>query len=167
MKKALKYAGQAAVFVLIAVLIGYFANGPAYTRVPPDEALIKFSFAHAATRVGECRRLSREELAKLAPNMRKPTVCPRERLPVTVELEVDGKILYLDELPPTGLSGDGASRTYRRIVLPAGRHMVVARLRDTDRKEGFDHVAEKEVGLAPGQSLAIDFNSQNRRFTFE
>jgi hypothetical protein len=167
MNKALKYGGQAAVYLLIAVLIGYFANAPTYTRVPPDSALIKLSFAHAATRVGECRRLSREELAKLAPNMRKPTQCPRERLPVTVEMEVNGKIVYLDELPPTGLSGDGASRTYRRIVLPAGRHTLVGRMRDTDRTEGFDHVTEKEVELVAGQSLAIDFDSQNRTFTFE
>jgi hypothetical protein len=40
-------------------------------------------------------------------------------------------------------------------------------MRDTDRTEGFDHVTEKEVELAAGQSLAIDFDSQNRTFTFE
>jgi hypothetical protein len=40
-------------------------------------------------------------------------------------------------------------------------------MRDTDRTEGFDHVTEKEVELVAGQSLAIDFDSQNRTFTFE
>ncbi len=167
MTRVVRYAGQALVYALIAAVIGYFANAPAYSRVPPGQALIKLSFAHGAQKAGECRRLSREELERLPPNMRRPVVCPRERLPVTVELEIDGEVLYAATLPPTGLSGDGPSRTYRRFVLPPGDYRVVARLRDTARTEGFDYETEREIRLEAGQSLAIDFDAFGGRFRFE
>ncbi|MBK8907054.1 MAG: hypothetical protein IPM60_03880 [Rhodospirillales bacterium] len=159
--------GQAVVYALIAAFIGVFANWPAYTRVPPDLALVKLSVAHAAQKKDECRRLTPEELEKLPPNMRKATVCGRERLPVTVELEADGETIYIDTVEPTGLSNDGPSRAYERFVLPPGRHMIVAKLRDTDRQEGYDYITEKEVTLTAGQSLAIDFDGGHGGFRIE
>ena len=167
MNQVVRYLGQGAFYAAIAVLLGYFANAPSYSRVPEGHALIKLSFAHGAVRKGECRRLTREELEKLAPNMRKPMVCPRERLPVTVEFDLDGETVYSDVLPPTGLSGDGPSRTYQRFVVPAGSYRLVARLRDTDRSEGFDYVKEADVDLAEGQSIAIDFNAVSGGFNIE
>jgi hypothetical protein len=167
MNKALKYLGQAVFYVAIGILIGYFANAPSYSRVPEDDALIKLSFSHGAGHKGECRRRTREELEKLAPNMRKALDCPRERLPVVVEFDLDGKTVYSDLLPPTGLSGDGPARAYERFVVPAGSHRLVARLRDSDRAEGFDYVTEAEVDLAEGQSLAIDFNAVSGGFKIE
>ena len=167
MNQALKYVGQGVFYVAIAALIGYFANAPSYSRVPPDHALIKLSFTHGGVHKGECRRRTAEELAKLAPNMRKPMDCPRERLPVTVELDLDGKMVYAGVLPPTGLSGDGPSRTYQRFVVPPGPHRLIGRLRDTVRAEGFDYVMEREVDLAPGQSLSIDFDAVTGGFKIE
>ncbi len=167
MNQALKYLGQGVFYVAIAALIGYFANAPSYSRVPADHALIRLSFSHGAGQKGECRRRTREELAKLAPNMRKLMDCPRERLPVVVEFDLDGETVYSDVLPPTGLSGDGPARAYERFVVRAGSHHLVARLRDTDRAEGFDYVTEAEVDLAEGQSLAIDFNAVSGGFKIE
>jgi hypothetical protein len=99
--------------------------------------------------------------------MRKAVECPRERLPVTVELDLDGEPLYAETLPPTGLSGDGPSRAYQRFVVPPGRHRLVARMRDTARTEGFDHIHETDIDLRPGQSLAIDFNPVAGTFILE
>jgi hypothetical protein len=45
----------------------------------PEEALIKLSFVHHGQRVAECRPYTADELAKLAPNMRAPLKCGRER----------------------------------------------------------------------------------------
>jgi hypothetical protein len=167
MNQALKYVGQGVFYVAIAALIGYFANAPSYSRVPPDHALIKLSFTHGAEHRGDCRRRTAEELAKLAPNMRKPMDCPRERLPVTVELDIDGKTVYTGILPPTGLSGDGPSRTDQRFVVQAGPHRLGARLRDSVRAEGFDYVMERDVDLAAGQSLSIDFDAVSGGFKIE
>ena len=165
MAKPLGYLGQAAVYLLLALGIGYFSDRPAHTHFPPDMALIKLSFAHGA-RKEDCRRRTDEELAKLPPNMRRPMVCARERLPVGVELLLDGEPLYQAVLPPTGLAGDGPSRAYQRFPVPPGRHELTARLRDTDRAEGFDYERTVVVDLAPAQSLAIDFRGEMGGFIF-
>jgi hypothetical protein len=154
-----RYLAQAAVYGLLAAFIGYFANHPAYTHFPPDRALIKLSFSHGAQRKAECRRLSPEELARLAPNMRKPVQCERERLPVAVELTVDGATLYRASVPPSGLTGDGPARMYRRFAVAPGTHVVTMRLRDTARAEGYDYERSGTVELAAGQSFAIDFRT--------
>ena len=165
MARLLHYGGQAAAYLLLALAIGYFSNRPAYTHFPPDRALIKLSFAHGAKKE-ECRRRTPEELARLAPNMRRPMACSRERLPVTVELLLDGAPLYQAVLPPTGLAGDGPSRAYQRFAVPSGRHELSTRLRDSDRPEGFDYERTAVVELAPGQSLAIDFRPEMGGFVF-
>ena len=167
MIKAMRLMAQIAVYGGFAALIGYFSDSPAYTNFSGDKAVIVLSFAHGAKHKGECQRLSREELQKLAPNMRKPTSCPRERLPVVVKLDLDGTEIFHASLPPTGLAGDGPSRAYRRFVVPAGRHTVVARLRDTKRKTGFDYSATKTIELRPSQSLAVDFRADVGGFIFE
>lgn len=165
MAKPLGYLGQALVYGLLALGIGYCSDRPAHTHFPPDMALIKLSFAHGA-RKEECRPRTAEELAKLSPNMRRPMVCARERLPVAVELLLNDQPLYQAVLPPTGLAGDGPSRVYQRFAVPPGRHELTARLRDTDRAEGFDYERTVVVELAPAQSLAIDFRSEMGGFIF-
>ena len=159
MARPLAYVGQGAAYLLLALGIGYFSDRPAYTHFPPEMALIKLSFAHGAKKE-ECRRRTSEELASLPPNMRRPLACSRERLPVTVELLLDGAPLYRAVLPPTGLAGDGPSRAYQRFPVPAGRHELVARLRDSDRSEGFDYERTAVLEFAPAQSLAIDFRAE-------
>jgi len=65
---------------------------------------------------------------------------------------------------PTGLHGDGSSTAYAHFVVEAGRHHLLARLRDTPRESGFDHVGEWEIELAPSQSLVIDFRPESGGF---
>lgn len=147
-------------FILLLLLTGGVAalSSQPRTRVLPDEAAaLTITFTHSADRTTECRRLSPEELAKLPPNMRRPTECPRGRLPVVFELDLNGVPLLHTSLPPTGLSGDGPSQIYRRFALPAGDYTIVARLRDTRRAAGFDHETTQQVHLAPGQNLVVDF----------
>lgn len=163
MAEPLRYLGQGGFYLLLALGLGYCSTHPAYTHFPPDRALIKLSLTHGAKKE-ECRRRTPEELAKLAPNMRRPMECTRERLPVTVELLMDGRPLYQATLPPTGLAGDGPSRVYERFAVPPGRHELTARLRDTDRQEGFDYERTMAVDLKPEQSLAIDFRPETGGF---
>lgn len=165
MVSALRYVGQGAAYLLLALGIGFLSDSPAYTHFPPDMALIKLSLAHGA-RKEKCRRRTPEELAKLPPNMRRPLDCARERLPVTVELLLDGKALYHAALPPTGLAGDGPSRTYQRFAVPPGPHELVVRLRDSGREDGFDYERTATLELKPAQSLAIDFRAEMGGFVF-
>lgn len=166
MTGALRYAGQAAIYVAIAVLIGYFSAAPAYRHLPADHAQIKLGFAHGGAPKGGCRERDAAELEKLAPNMRKKLDCPRERVAVLVEVEIDGEMVFREALPPTGLRGDGPSKVYAEFEVPAGRHTIAARLRDSNRETGFDYERRTAVTLAPAQSFAIDFDPTGG-FNFE
>src|SRR5512139_1320136 len=144
----LSYPLQAVCYGAFMAVVGYFATSPAYVHLPADEALVKLSFQHAGQRKEACRERSAEELAKLAPNMRVAQVCPRERSPVAVEIEMDGKPLFSVVAPPSGLSRDGASTVYRRIAIPAGAHRFVAKMKDSVDGD-FNAVADRAIDLAP------------------
>jgi hypothetical protein len=156
LKQALRFVFQLALYVPLMVLIGYFSVNPKFTVVPEGEALLRLSIVHAAERKEQCRERTPEELAKLAPNMRAPLDCPRERSPLLVELELDGALVYRREAQPAGLKKDGAAAVYHRMNVPAGKHRIVARLRDRPG-EAFNYVREATLELAPGASVVIDF----------
>ena len=84
------WVGQVALYGLFALAIGVFSQWPRYHHLEPDQALVKVSFTRVGKPVGDCRALSAEELAKLPPNMREPMLCPRERSPTTVQVDIDG-----------------------------------------------------------------------------
>ena len=158
--------GQGALYAAFVLLIGYFATMPVYTHMDPGAAAITLSFGHAGERKTPCRRLTAEEIAALPANMRRPMDCPRERVPLLVELLIDGETLYSAFLPPSGLAGDGTSTAYERFVVAPGRHVVTARLRDSRREEGFDYEHEGIVELVAGQNLVIDFRADTGGFRF-
>ena len=161
-----QYIGQAVAYALFAVVIGYFATQPSYTYLEPGKAQIKLSFGHAGEHTTDCRRLSQEELNQLAPNMRRPLDCPRGRLPVLIELELDGELLYSAALPPSGIAGDGVSTAYKTFAVDPGEHRLVARLRDSNRSEGFDHEKASRITLSPQQNFVIDFHPSRDGFLF-
>lgn len=159
--------GQVLLYALFAVVIGVFSRWPSYRPLAPDQAMIKLSFSHHGKPVSECRQASAAELAKLPPNMRAPVRCPRERSPVTVELDVDGVASYRHVAMPSGLSSDGASAVYHRLQLPAGSHRIAVRLNDDTRTPGFGHVREATIVLKPAQILVIDFDDEKGGITLQ
>ena len=166
MASIVQYIGQAVAYALFAVVIGYFATQPSYTYLEPGKAQIKLSFGHAGDHTTDCRRLSQEELNQLAPNMRRPLDCPRGRLPVLIELELDGELLYRAELPPSGLAGDGVSTAYKTFAVDPGQHQLVARLRDSNRTAGFDYEKASGITLSPQQNFVVDFHPSRGGFLF-
>ena len=164
--RAVQYLGQTIAYVLFAAVVGYFATSPAYTHLDPGKAVIKMNFSHAGQHKVECRQLTQEELNQLAPNMRRLQDCPRERVPLLVELELDGEIIYRRALSPSGLAGDGASTAYEKFAVDPGRHHLVARLRDSRRREGFDYSRVEDIMLLPQQNFVIDFRPELGGFLF-
>jgi len=162
----LQLLGQFAALTTLAAFAAAFSNTPAYRQIPADMGVIKFSFSHQADRSQECRRRTPEELAKLPPNMRRPMDCPRARRSLFAELTIDGQVVFSEELPPSGLAKDGPSQVYRRFAVPAGKHTITARLRDTPRMAGFDHERTETVTVTPGQSLALDFRPEHGGFVW-
>ena len=143
MKRSLRYVAQAALYAAFVAVIGYFSNSPAYQHLPPNDALLKLSLSHAGARKEACPQRSAEELANLAPNMRAPSVCPRERASVVAA--------------PSGFAKDGASTIYRRLPIAAGAHRITARLSDTP--DGvFNYTRDATLDLSAGRVVVVDFD---------
>lgn len=157
-------AAQVILYSAFAVMLGYFSVSPTYTRINPDFGVIKLSFSHAGQPETECRRRTQAQLDELAPNMRRAMDCPRRRVPLLVELDLDGERIYRAFLPPSGLSGDGASTIYKGFPVPAGEYTVMVRLRDSRREEGFDWRMERMIRILPRQNLVIDFRAETGGF---
>jgi hypothetical protein len=166
MSETLRLLGQGLFYAAVAAFVGYFSQNPAWTAFPPDRAQILVSFAHGAERREACRRLTPAEIAKLPPSERRPNTCERERLPVHLVIEIDGGVVFDALLPPTGIWQDGPSRAYEKFAVPPGRHRILLKLEDRGRKDAFAWVAEREVELAPGRKLAVDFKADEGGFLF-
>ena len=138
---------------------------PGSSTVTRDMSVVRLSFIHAAERKEPCRERTPAELAKLPPNMRAKLDCPRERAVLLVELEIDGELALRREVPPAGVQRDGNATVYHRLPVPAGRHRIVARLRDRPG-EGFNYEREQTLDLAPGDALLIDFSREKGGFVF-
>lgn len=164
---AMAWIGQALLYGVFALLIGVFSSWPPYRYLEPDQALIKLSFNHQGKLVADCRDVSAEEQAKVQPTMRRTKICPRERSPITVELELDGATVLRTVAEPSGLSRDGASTTYHRMQVPAGTHQLVVRLKDDVRSPGFDYQHRASVTLKPAQILVIDFDPNQGGITLQ
>jgi hypothetical protein len=162
----LRLAGQFVVIAALFAAVATFADWPAYRQFPRGSAIVILTFVHGADRKAECRRLTSQEIEKLAPNMRRVQDCPRGRRPIYVELDLGGRTAFHESLPPTGIAGDGPSRVYQRFVVPAGKYDIAVRMRDTPRVDGFDHVREEAVTLVPDQTFVIDFRPERGEFIF-
>lgn len=165
MKRWRSWLGQAVLYAAFAGFIGVFSHWPPYQALPPGQAVVKVSFIHHGQRVQPCRPYTPEELAQLAPNMRTPLKCGRERAPVEIEVDVDGATVYRRVALPSGLSRDGASSVYHRLAVAAGEHRIHVRLKDSTAA-GFGHVREATLRLHAGQVLVIDFDPQKGGITF-
>ena len=160
MNRAFNWIGQALLYSCFALAIGVFSRWPVYHPLEPGHALIKVSFVHHGVRVADCRPYTKEELAKLAPNMRAPMKCERERSPVQIELDIDGKTVYQKTAYPSGLSRDGASTVYQSFDVPAGARRITVRMKDNKTIEGFNYQHDSTITLKPAQELVIDFNAE-------
>ncbi len=161
------WLGQALLYGLFVLVIGVFSSWPTYRHLASDQALIKLSFSHTGRPVSDCLRQTPEQLARLPPNMRAPTRCPRQRSPIDVELDVDGQPAFRHSAKPSGLSKDGASSVYHRLQVGAGAHRVAVRLKDDVRSVGFNHQREETVTLKPAQILVIDFDASTQKITLQ
>lgn len=167
MANAMRFALQALNYALFMALVWYFSFQPSFQRLTPDQAVVTLAFAHAGERREECRTLSPEEMAKLPPNMRLATDCPRERSPITVDLLLDGELVMQEIANPPGLYGDQGVDVYKSVKVLAGEHQLKVSMNDNSRVEGPTHTHEQTVSLVPAQLLVIDFNSDIHKFVIK
>ena len=158
------WVGQAAVYVVIAAILGLFSAGPVYRYTVPGMAQVKLSLSHPGLRVEPCRKHTPQELAALAPNMRAKMKCSRERWPVKVELALNGKLVFSKTSAAAGVRHDGSSSFYKKFSLPAGAHVLEVRLNDAGPQSDFTQELTQSVDLSPAQNLVIGFHEGDRGF---
>ena len=166
MAKVFRVTLQVIAYLGLVALVGYLSASPAYDYGNADMAAIKLSLSHAADRVKPCVPLTPEQIAELAPNMRRIEQCERERLPLTVRLEIDGKLLKQIEAPPSGLWKDGPASVYERFEVEPGRHTITAKLRQSGRPDGWDYTHSEDVTLVAGRYFTITFRAETGGFRF-
>jgi len=157
---------QVVAYALFAGTIGYLATSPVYRYADPAMASVKVSLSHATERIEPCVPLTPEQIAELAANMRRTESCERERLPLVLEVDFDGKQVLQVTARPTGLWNDGPASVYERFDVVPGPHRVTAKLRDSARTDGWDYVDTADVVLEPGRYFAITFKAETGGFNF-
>jgi len=166
MISALRILMQIALYAAFGVVIGWLSILPPYQYASGDMATIKLSLSHATDPVEPCVKLTPEEMAKLAPNMRRPMRCVRARLPLTIEIDIDGSNTVKLEAQPSGLWDDGAASVYERFDVAPGHHRITARLRDSARTDGWDYTYSEDVTLEPGRYFTISFRPETGGFHY-
>jgi hypothetical protein len=166
MAKAFRVLLQVALYAAFAVVIGWLSIMPPFHYASADMATIKLSLSHATDRIVPCVKLTPEEIAKLAPNMRRTLSCERARLPLTIEIDIDGISAVQLEAQPSGLWNDGPASVYERFDVAPGQHRITARLRDSERADGWDYEHSEDVVLEPGRYFTISFRSETGGFHY-
>ena len=166
MASAFRILLQVALYTAFAVVIGWLSILPPFHYAQENMATIKLSLSHATDPIEPCVKLTPEEMAQLAPNMRRPTRCVRERVPLTVEIDIDGSKSVRIEAEPSGLWSDGPASVYERFDVTPGKHRITARLRDSTRTEGWDHTYSEDVELEPGRYFTILFRPETGGFKY-
>ncbi len=161
----MKLTIEIAMYAVFIAVIAALSAWPPYQLLDDDTAIVSLVFAHPGQRLGECRKISQEELNELAPNMRKPTDCPRERHAVRVELRSGANVLYRETVQPHGIWADGKASIYARIEVRSGRHEIFIGMNDSGGAVGFDHSSLAAIDLQPGRNLVIQFDEQAKQFS--
>lgn len=166
MTNALRVLLQIALYAAFAIVIGWLSILPPFRYGSESMATIKLSLSHATDRVEPCVKLTPEEMAKLAPNMRRGVSCVRERLPLTIEIDIDGSNAVNLEAQPSGVWSDGPASVYERFDVTPGKHRITARLRDSARAGGWDYTHSEDVMLEPGRYFTISFRPETGGFHY-
>lgn len=158
---------QAVAYALFCLPIYYFSSMPPYIYLDAGQAELKLAFNHAGELQVECLQRSREELLKLAPNMRRPNVCARERSPLRLDLSIDGKLLAKKVFRSPGLHEDGTVFVYAKFPIPSGEHTLSVHMNDNVRVEGYTAQGEQKMKVAAGAEILVGFDHVSGKFTFQ
>lgn len=167
MHKLLKYGLQIFYYTLFMLVVWYFSINPPYHQLEENQGVITLSFTHATKLREPCRKLSQDELMKLAPNMRLSMDCKRERSPLILELYLDDKLLTKTVLQPSGIHKDQGVSMFKSIKVKSGEHKLRIWMNDDIKVEGVTYKHEQSVNIKPEQLLLIDFDVASGGFVIK
>ena len=151
---------QLPAYAVFAVGIGYLSVSPGYQYAADDRATIKVSVSHATKHIKPCVLLTPQQIAELPPNMRRTESCERKRLPLIMEVDIDGDTMLRVQAEPSGLWGDGAASVYERFEVSPEMRLITTRLRDSGRESGWDYVRSEEHMLHAGKYFTVTFKAE-------
>jgi len=158
---------QALNYTLFMIIVWYFSFSPPYRQLAEEKSVVTLAFGHAGERIAECKVLSQQELEKLAPNMRKPTDCPRERSPITIELQLDNQAAIKDVFQAPGFYQDQSVDVYRNVNVASGKHLLSVWMNDDINVDGHTHRLDQSVNLLPAQRLVVSFDTTTNEFSIK
>jgi hypothetical protein len=158
MDKGVRYLGQALLYALFFVPLAYLSHMPIHRHLADDMAVLKIAVRHPGAIVGACTSIAGAGHGMRPSAMQQNTeICPRERSPLRLELILDGKTLYRETVPATGLHRDGISSMYQRFTVPAGSHHLQMRMNDDVAVDGYTWKFDQDIQLQPAQVMVASF----------
>lgn len=159
MDRVLRYCAQALAYGIFFVPLAYLTQQPTYQHMAADMAVLKIAIRHAGEIVGECETVGNAGTTGRPINMQLPEICPRERSPLALEVQVDGRPLYRSTIPASGLHNDGVSSMYQRFTIPSGSHHIRLLMNDDAAQQGYNWELERELELQPAQVVVASFKN--------
>ena len=160
-RTVLSWIGRGVAYAAFAAVLGLFSAWPPYTFWADGNGQLKLSLSVPGDRKEACVKRTRDELAKLPPNMRTLMQCARERHPVAVRVKLDGKTVFDGMRAPAGLSADGSSSFYTKVPLPGGAHTVQATI-SLDGGKTTIHTLRRDLVVKDGAVVVVDYDAGKR-----
>lgn len=88
------------------------------------DARVRLSWRNEPIRVEECRTLTEEDQADVPVHMRRAQSCTGYHVDYELRLEIDGRVVAVDTVAPSGLRRDRPVYVLRDVTVPPGRHDV-------------------------------------------
>ncbi len=127
--RAVQILGAFGLALVLGAVIWLGSTLPYRTPHSPEPELV-VSFNHHGELLTQ-RQLTKEELAKRLPHMRAQVNVTRERVPVRLRVQVDGKVVHEQSYQAKGRSHDGPSMAVVSVPVPPGRHAVRVELAES------------------------------------
>lgn len=154
----------AAGVALAALLTALTVPDLTYAPGSADAGLLKVAVRTEAP-LAETRTLSEEELSGRLEHMRGQELANRERLPLAVEVLVDGETVLRTDFYPRGFRRDGPTYGYAEVPLPVGVHQVAARVTPVGGAGFAPVVLEQSVEVAPRQVRILSYGALGEGLT--
>lgn len=167
---------------LVLCLVGvpvFFLSSLPYRYFPPDSSALKIGFKHSGKRVVDCDEAElikkageryRESLkaeGRVKMDIGALTGCPRERFPVAVALQIDGRVILDREYSPTGIKKDMASYIYEEFTVTPGPHKVSVTMYDRERTGPPGFSLGQTVDFKPGEIKVVWFDDKANMLILE
>ncbi len=162
--KKLTFIG-ALVIALPVLLIGYFSQKPEYGFNSPNESELVVSFRYTSRKTHPCtdkelKRLTEERKGRPKHMRSARNICgSRERVPVNISVEMDGKTTFDRLVHPSGFTHDGACYLFKRLIVPAGEHNLKVKLAEVaETGKAAKYIYEGKPLFPTARRVVVDFN---------